>query len=57
MKTLSDKEKYFELYSTLECIIRALRTGYNSGMFEGPEKRYVFNLLREGDTVLKKVSE
>jgi len=54
MKYVTEKEKYFEVYSALEFVIRALRTGYNSGLFQGPEKKYVFNLLREGDTTLKK---
>lgn len=57
MKHLNEREKYFEIYSTLEFVIRALRSAYNNGMFNGPEKKYVFNILREGDTALKKVSE
>jgi hypothetical protein len=57
MKHLSDTEKYFEVRGTLEFIIRNLRTVYNEGMFNSAQKRYIFNLLKEGDTSLKKVSE
>jgi hypothetical protein len=57
MKHLSDIEKYFEVRGTLEFIIRNLRAVYNEGMFNSAQKRYIFNLLKEGDTSLKKVSE
>jgi hypothetical protein len=57
MKHLNDTEKYFEVRGTLEFILRNLRSVYNEGMFNTAQKRYIFNLLREGDTALKKVSE
>jgi hypothetical protein len=57
MKHLSDTEKYFEVRGTLEFIVRNLRNVYNEGMFNSAQKRYIFNLLKEGDTTLKKVSE
>jgi hypothetical protein len=57
MKHLSDTEKYFEVRGTLEFIVRNLRAVYNEGMFNSAQKRYIFNLLKEGDTSLKKVSE
>jgi hypothetical protein len=57
MKHLNDTEKYFEVRGTLEFVIRALRAVYNDGMFNSAQKRYIFNLLREGDISLKKVSE
>jgi hypothetical protein len=57
MKHLSDTEKYFEVRGTLEFIVRNLRTVYNEGMFNSAQKRYIFNLLKEGDISLKKVSE
>ena len=57
MKHLSDTEKYYEVRGTLEFIIRNLRSIYNRGMFNSAQKRYIFNLLKEGDTSLKKVSE
>ena len=57
MKHLNDTEKYFECRATLECVIKALRVAYNEGLFNGPVKRYVFNVLREGDTTIRKVSE
>jgi hypothetical protein len=57
MKHLNDTEKYFEVRGTLEFIIRNLRAVYNEGMFNSAQKRYIFNLLKEGDTALKKVSE
>jgi hypothetical protein len=57
MKHLSDTEKYFEVRGTLEFILRNLRAVYNEGMFNSAQKRYIFNLLKEGDTALKKVSE
>jgi hypothetical protein len=57
MKHLNDTEKYFEVRGTLEFILRNLRTVYNQGMFNSAQKRYIFNLLREGDTTLKKVTE
>jgi hypothetical protein len=57
MKHLSDTEKYYEVRGTLEFIIRNLRSIYNQGMFNSAQKRYIFNLLKEGDTSLKKVSE
>jgi len=57
MKHLSDIEKYFEVRGTLEFIVRNLRSVYNEGMFNSAQKRYIFNLLKEGDTSLKKVSE
>jgi hypothetical protein len=57
MKHLSNTEKYFEVRGTLEFIVRNLRSIYNQGMFNPAQKRYIFNLLKEGDTSLKKVSE
>ena len=57
MKHLGDTEKYLEVRGTLEFVLRALRSVYNEGMFNSAQKRYIFNLLREGDTSLKKVSE
>jgi hypothetical protein len=57
MKHLSDTEKYYEVRGTLEFLVRNLRAVYNQGMFNSAQKRYIFNLLKEGDTTLKKVSE
>jgi hypothetical protein len=57
MKYLNDTEKYLEVRGTLEFIVRNLRAVYNEGMFNTAQKRYIFNLLKEGDTALKKVSE
>ena len=57
MKHLSDTEKYYEVRGTLEFLVRNLRVIYNEGMFNSAQKRYIFNLLKEGDTSLKKVSE
>ena len=57
MKHLNNIEKYYEIYGTLEFILRSLRAIYNEGMFNSAQKRYIFNLLREGDTALKKISE
>jgi hypothetical protein len=57
MKHLNDSEKYFEVRGTLELILRALRSVYNEGMFNSAQKRYIFNLLKEGDTSIQKVSE
>jgi len=57
MKHLSNTEKYFEVRGTLEFIVRNLRVVYNEGMFNSAQKRYIFNLLKEGDISLKKVSE
>jgi len=57
MKHLSDTEKYFEVRGTLEFILRNLRAVYNEGMFNSAQKRYIFNLLKEGDISIKKVSE
>jgi hypothetical protein len=57
MKHLSDTEKYFEVRGTLEFLVRNLRIVYNQGMFNSAQKRYIFNLLKEGDIALKKVSE
>ena len=57
MKHLSETEKYFEVRGTLEFILRALRKAYNNGSFYSAQKRYIFELLREGDTTIKKVSE
>jgi hypothetical protein len=57
MKHLNDTEKYFEVRGTLEFIVHNLRNVYNEGMFNSAQKRYIFNLLKEGDISLKKVSE
>jgi hypothetical protein len=57
MKHLNDTEKYFEVRGTLEFILRNLRTVYNEGMFNSAQKRYIFNLLKEGDISIKRVSE
>jgi hypothetical protein len=57
MKHFSDTEKYYEVRGTLEFLVRNLRAVYNQGMFNSAQKRYIFNLLKEGDTALKKVSE
>ena len=57
MKHLSETEKYYEVRGTLEYILRALRVAYNQGIFHSAQKRYIFNLLREGDTIIRKVSE
>ena len=57
MKHLSDADKYHEVRGTLEFILRTLRSVYNEGMFNTAQKRYIFNLLREGDISIRKVSE
>jgi hypothetical protein len=57
MKHLNDTEKYYEVRGTLEFILRNLRVVYNEGMFNSAQKRYIFNLLKEGDTSIKRVSE
>jgi hypothetical protein len=57
MKHLNDTEKYFEVHGTLEFILRNLRAIYNEEMFNSAQKRYIFNLLKEGDISIKKVSE
>ena len=57
MKHLNDSEKYYEVRSTLEFVLRALRSVYNEGMFNSAQKRYIFNLLKEGDISIRKVSE
>jgi len=57
MKHLNDTEKYFEVRGTLEFVLRALRSVYNEGMFNSAQKRYIFNLLKEGDISIQKVSE
>jgi hypothetical protein len=57
MKHLNDEEKYFEVRGTLEFVLRALRSVYNEGMFNSAQKRYIFNLLKEGDISIRKVSE
>lgn len=57
MKHLNDTEKYHEVRGTLEFILRALRSVYNEGMFNSAQKRYIFNVLREGDISIRKVSE
>jgi hypothetical protein len=56
MKHLNDSEKYFEVRGTLEFVLRALRSVYNEGMFNSAQKRYIFNLLKEGDDCIQKVS-
>lgn len=56
MKHLNDTEKYLEVRSTLEFVLRALRSVYNEGMFNSAQKRYIFNLLKEGDNCIQKVS-
>ena len=57
MKHLNDTERYFEVRGTLEFVLRALRSVYNEDMFNSAQKRYIFNLLKEGDTTIQKVSE
>jgi len=57
MKHLSDTDKYYEVRGTLEFILRALRKAYNNGSFHSAQKRYIFELLREGDTSIRKVTE
>jgi hypothetical protein len=57
MKSLSDIEKYLEIRGTLEFVLCSLRSVYNEGMFNSAQKRYIFELLREGDTSIRKVSE
>jgi hypothetical protein len=57
MKHLNDTEKYHEVRGTLEFVLRSLRAVYNEGMFNSAQKRYIFNLLREGDIAIRKVSE
>ena len=57
MKHLSESDKYYEVRGTLEYILRALRAAYNQGIFHPAQKRYIFNLLREGDISIRKVSE
>jgi hypothetical protein len=57
MKHLSDTEKYYEARATLEFILKAIRQAYNQGFFDPNQKRYIFTLMREGDTTLKKISQ
>lgn len=56
MKHLNDSEKYYEVRGTLELVLRSLRLVYNEGMFNSAQKRYIFNLLKEGDNCIQKVS-
>lgn len=57
MKHLSDTEKYFEVRATLEYVLKTIRLAYNQGFFDPNQKRYIFNVLREGDTTIRKISE
>lgn len=57
MKHLSDTEKYYEVRATLEYVLKTLRLAYNQGFFDPNQKRYIFNVLREGDTTIRKISE
>jgi hypothetical protein len=57
MKHLSDTEKYLETRATLEYIVQELRRAYNHGFFDPNQKKYIFTLLREGDTAVQKVSK
>jgi hypothetical protein len=57
MKHLSDTEKYYETRAALEYVLKALRQAYNQGFFDPNQKRYIFSLMREGDTTLRKISE
>lgn len=57
MKHLSDTEKYLECRATLEYILKVIRCAYNQGFFDPSQKQYMFNILREGDTAIRKVSE
>lgn len=53
----SDEYRYLEVKSTLQFIIKELRFMYNQGSFQPALKRYMHNLLKEGELTLKKVSE
>jgi len=57
MKHLNDTEKYYEIRATLEYVLKSLRKAYNQGFFDPNQKRYIFTLMREGDTALRKISE
>lgn len=57
MKHLNDTEKYYEIRATLEYVLKSLRQAYNQGFFDPNQKRYIFTLMREGDTALRKISE
>ena len=57
MKHLNDTEKYFECRATLELVLKQIRAAYNQGFFNFSQKQYIFNVLREGDTTIRKVSE
>lgn len=57
MKTLNDSEKYYEVRATLQVVLRSLRLVYNEGMFNSAQKRYIFNLLKDGDDCIEKVSK
>lgn len=57
MKHLSDTEKYLECRATLEYVLKIIRYAYNQGFFAPNQKQYIFNVLREGDTTIRKISE
>lgn len=57
MKHLNDTEKYYEARAALEIVLKGLRQAYNQGFFDPNQKRYIFTLMREGDTTLKKISQ
>jgi hypothetical protein len=53
----TDEYKYLEVKGTLQLLIRELRFMYNQGSFQPALKRYIHNLLKEGELTLKRVSE
>jgi hypothetical protein len=57
MKHLNDTEKYYECRAALEYMLKAIRSAYNQGFFDPNQKQYIFNVLREGDTTIRKISE
>jgi len=57
MKHLNETEKYHECRATLEYVLKSLRLAYNNQLFDPSQKKYIFTLMREGDTTIRKVSE
>jgi hypothetical protein len=57
MKHLNDTEKYYECRAALEHILKTIRFAYNQGFFGPNQKQYIFNVLREGDITIRKISE
>jgi len=53
----TDEMNFLESKSTLDFVLKTLRSCYNNGFFQPIQKRMIHTIMREIELTLKKVSK